>query len=185
MKSYKVLNKQVYSFGVYSIVPIRMEDRYEIMNWRNEQLYHLRQQQKLTIKDQDKYFSNVVQKLFNENRPDQILFSFLKKGVCVGYGGLVHINWADKNAEISFVIKTDLEEKYFETFWKLYLNLIEQVSIEELNLHKLYVYAFDVRPNLYLILEKVNYFLDAKLDEHCFIDGQFIDVIIYSKLLKN
>lgn len=185
MKSYKVLNKQIYSLDIYSIVPIRMEDRFDIMKWRNEQLYHLRQNKKLTIRDQENYFSKVIQKQFNQKRPDQILFSFLEKGTCVGYGGLVHINWIDMNAEVSFVIKTDLEEKCFEKYWRLYLNLIEQVSTKELNLHKLYVYAFDLRPNLYLTLERSNYFLDGKLNEHCFFNGNFIDVIIYSKLIKN
>lgn len=185
MNSYKALNKQIFTSGIFSLVPIRFEDKFEIMKWRNEQLYHLRQEKPLTLENQEKYFNDVISKLFEQEQPNQILFSFLEKGICVGYGGLVHINWIDKNAEVSFVIKTDLEEKYFETFWKLYLNLIEQVSIEELNLHKLYVYAFDLRPNLYLTLENSNYFLDAKLNEHCFFNEKFIDVIIYSKLLKN
>jgi hypothetical protein len=43
MSSYKVLNKQVFSSGNFSIVPIRIEDRFEIMKWRNEQIYYLRQ----------------------------------------------------------------------------------------------------------------------------------------------
>ena len=32
---------------MFSIVPIRMEDRYDIMKWRNEQIYHLRQNKPL------------------------------------------------------------------------------------------------------------------------------------------
>jgi hypothetical protein len=35
---------------------------------------------------------------------ESLLFSFLKNGECIGYGGLVHINWIDQNAEISFMI---------------------------------------------------------------------------------
>jgi hypothetical protein len=182
---YSCLNKNEFSLDQFKIIPLRYEDRLEIMKWRNEQIYHLRQNKPLTLEDQENYFNVVISKLFEQEQPNQILFSFLEKGICVGYGGLVHINWIDKNAEVSFVIKTDVEEKYFETFWELYLNLIEQVSIEELNLHKLYVYAFDLRPNLYLTLENSNYFLDAKLNEHCFFNEKFIDVIIYSKLLKN
>ena len=48
MQSYKVLNKQVFKSGVFSIVPIRFEDRIDIMKWRNEQMYHLRQDKPLT-----------------------------------------------------------------------------------------------------------------------------------------
>ena len=40
MNSYKVLNKQIFISDKYSLVPIRFEDRYNIMKWRNEQIYH-------------------------------------------------------------------------------------------------------------------------------------------------
>ena len=102
MSSYKVLNSQEYRNEIYSIVPIRYEDRTVIMKWRNEQMYHLRQNKILTRETQNKYFNNVVEKLFNEKEPNQIIFSFLENDICIGYGGLVHINWIDKNAEISF-----------------------------------------------------------------------------------
>ena len=47
MKSYKALNNQIYSTGIFSLVPIRFEDKLDIMKWRNEQLYHLRQEKPL------------------------------------------------------------------------------------------------------------------------------------------
>ena len=128
MSSYKVLNKQVFSSGNYSIVPIRMEDRFDIMKWRNEQIYHLRQDKLLTPENQDYYFQNVVDKLFNEDQPNQILFSFLENGECIGYGGLVHINWIDKNAEISFIMDTRLENERFVEIWNESLSLIEKVN---------------------------------------------------------
>ena len=110
MANYKCLKQQEYTLGDYSIVPLRYEDRFSIMKWRNEQIYHLRQARPLTEEDQQRYFDNVVAKLFDQSKPDQILFSYLEKGVCVGYGGLVHINWIDNNAEISFIMDTRLEK---------------------------------------------------------------------------
>ena len=62
------------------------------MKWRNEQIYHLRQAKPLTAEDQKNYFSNVVSKLYDQEKPAQILFSFLKDGKCIGYGGLVGYN---------------------------------------------------------------------------------------------
>ena len=42
--SYKVLkNNFFFHFNDFSLVPIRLEDRFEIMKWRNEQIFHLRQ----------------------------------------------------------------------------------------------------------------------------------------------
>ena len=182
MDIYKSLNKQVVTDGEYSIVPIRYHDRLEIMKWRNEQLFHLRQNKPLTEKQQNNYFDTVVAKLFNQEQPDQILFSYLEGDNCIGYGGLVHMNWTDKNAEISFIMDTKLEENYFEFHWKSFLALIEKVAFNDLNFHKIYVFAFDLRPYLYEVLVKCNYYREAVLKEHCYIDGCFKDVVIYSKL---
>ena len=180
--SYQCLNQNEFSKDNYKIVPLRYEDRIEIMKWRNEQLYHLRQAEPLTEESQDNYFRTTVVSLFEQENPNQILFSYLKDGVCIGYGGLVHINWIDKNAEISFIMKTELELIEFDSHWSNYLELIENVGFEQFELHKLFVYAFDLRPHLYDTLLKSNYFRDATLKEHRYFNGKFSDVIIHSKL---
>tara|TARA_R110000868_G_scaffold118059_2_gene313287 strand:- start:17839 stop:18402 length:564 start_codon:yes stop_codon:yes gene_type:complete len=182
MEFYKVLKNQNFVNGNYSIVPIRYEDRFDIMKWRNEQIYHLRQNKPLTVEDQDLYFQTVVSKLFNDDKPSQILFSFLKNNICIGYGGLVHINWIDRNAEISFVMNTNLEKEYFQFYWESYLALIEKVAFVELNFHKIFTYAFDLRSKLYVALENSNYLKEAVLKEHCLFEGVFIDVVIHSKI---
>jgi RimJ/RimL family protein N-acetyltransferase len=182
MNSYKVLNNQFFYSGEFSLVPIRYEDRLDIMQWRNEQIYHLRQHKPLTVEDQENYFNTVVSNLFTQAAPTQILFSFLENSICIGYGGLVHINWIDKNAEISFIMNTILEETRFHEIWTAYLNLIEKVAFKELKLHKVFVYAFDLRPHLYDVIVDSNYFKDAILREHCFFNDTFIDVVIHSKL---
>ena len=43
MRFYKCLKKQIFSFNEYQLIPIRDQDKYAIMKWRNEQIYHLRQ----------------------------------------------------------------------------------------------------------------------------------------------
>src|SRR6187200_3011356 len=136
------------------------------MKWRNEQLYHLRQQKPLTIKDQEEYFSTTVSSLFEMEQPGQVLFSYLEGKKCIGYGGLVHINWKDKNAEISFIINPVLEAEHFEFHWSRYLSLIEQVAFKELGLHKIFTYAFDLRPRLYKVVESSGYLLEATLKDH-------------------
>ncbi len=182
MSSYKILNKQVYTSGEYSIVPIRIKDRYDIMEWRNEQMYHLRQNKPLTKNDQDYYFDTVISKLFEKEEPGQILFSYLENKKCIGYGGLVHINWNDKNAEISFIMNTKLEDENFVFHWSTFLKLLEELAFKDLHFHKIFVYAFDLRPHLYEALELNQYFQDAVLTEHCLFNDQFIDVVIHSKL---
>ncbi|QXP73887.1 GNAT family N-acetyltransferase [Tenacibaculum sp. HL-MS23] len=180
--NYIILENNSFIKDDFSIVPIRFEDKNKIMEWRNEQMYHLRQAKKLTEEDQDYYFKNIVSKLFEEVKPNQILFSYLKGNQCIGYGGLVHINWIDKNAEISFIMDTSLEKESFNFHWKTYLELIEKVAFDELNFHKVFTYAFDLRPNLYNALQESNYRKEAVLKDHCFYDNEFKDVIIHSKI---
>ena len=75
MREYKCLSKQSYSLNEYQIFPIRDEDKYDIMQWRNDQIYHLRQSQPLTKESQDNYFNNVIQKLFEK----ELILTYDKK----------------------------------------------------------------------------------------------------------
>ena len=182
MKNYKVLNNQIYKNEDYTLVPIRYEDRFEIMRWRNEQIYHLRQTKMLSDIDQEEYFRETVIKLFDMNFPTQILFSFLKNKKLIGYGGLVHINWESKNSELSFLMNTKLEKNYFNDIWNNFLILIEDVAFNDIMLHKIYTYAFDLRPQLYSILENYGYVKEATLKEHHFHRGNYINIVIHSKI---
>lgn len=180
--NYNCLVQQEFTNNNFSIVPIRYQDRIDIMNWRNEQIYHLRQLQPLTQEIQDNYFNTVIANLFEEEKPKQILFSYLENDVCIGYGGLVHIDWNNKNAEISFVMNTSLEKDFFVFHWSNYLQLIEQVAFKELQLHKIFIYAYNLRPKLYEAAESQQFYKEAILKEHILFDDKFIDVVIHSKI---
>lgn len=182
MRKYKCLINNTFEANGFHIEPLRDEDKYAILEIRNQQIYHLRQAEPLTKEKQENYFSTVVASLFEQEKPNQLLFSFFENNEFIGYGGLVHINWIDKNAEISFVMKTEFEKDYFSKFWSNYLNLLEQLAFNELNFHKIYTYAFDLRPNLYSVLENNGFIKEACLKEHCFFNDKFIDVVIHKKI---
>lgn len=182
---YLNLSKQIFSINEFKIIPIRDQDKYLIMKWRNEQIYHLRQTEELTKERQKFYFNKVISNLFQIKYPNQLLFSFLKNDKCIGYGGLVHISWENKNAEISFIMKTSLEKKYFGEYWSIFLSLIEELSFKELSFNKIFTYAFDLRPNLYKTLEQSGYKLEGKLKNHIFFNNKFVDVVIHAKYNKN
>lgn len=184
MRNYKCLSVSKFESNGFHIEALRNEDMYEIMDIRNQQIYHLRQNEPLTKQQQENYFATIVAGLFGQEKPTQLLFSFFEKGIFIGYGGLVHINWIDKNAEISFVMKTELEKDNFAKYWSNYLKLIEKLAFEELNFHKIFTYAFDVRPHLYTVLESCGFIEEARLKEHCLFDGKFLDVIYHAKMNK-
>ena len=179
--TYKCLTQNVFEEGEYKIVPIRYEDRLVIMKWRNEQMYHLRQAGPLTIENQENYFINTLAALFDQEQPGQILFSYLEDGICIGYGGLVHINWIDKNAEISFIMDTVLEKENFSKHWGVFLGLIEQVAFKELKLYKIFTFAFDLRPHLYEPIENAGFVKEATLKKHYLFNEEFKDIIIHAK----
>jgi len=180
-RTYKPLKKQVFTIGKYKILPIRNRDKYDIMKWRNEQMYHLRQNERLTPEKQDKYFEKVLDKLFEENQPKQILFSYLKNDKCIGYGGLVHIDWTKKTAELSFIMDTLLEKKEFEKHWLNFIHLIDTVAFSELQFKNIFTYAYDLRPHLYPVLEKAGFEQEKILRDTIRINDQPVNVIIHKK----
>ena len=180
-RRYKCLKTNSYTKDNFELIPIRNEDKFDIMNWRNQQIDILRQSKLLTKETQTIYFEKVVAAIFQEENPEQLLFSFLENGVLIGYGGLVHINWIDRNAEISFLINTELEKSAFDLYWGTYLSLLFKVAFDELKLHKIYTYAFDLRPQLYKVLLQKGFKEEARLKEHCFYKEKYIDVLIHSK----
>jgi RimJ/RimL family protein N-acetyltransferase len=185
MRVYRALKTQEFKKDEYCLTPIRHEDRFRIMKWRNEQIYHLRQNEALTVEKQDNYFNTTVASLFNEESPNQILFSLLEGNKCIGYGGLVHINWIDKNAELSFIMETQLEKDAFNFYWSKFLAIIEKVAFEDLSFHKIYTYAFDLRPYLYTVLEGNGLKREAVLKDQFLIEGEYRDVVIHSLINKH
>ena len=59
--------------------------------------------------------------------------------------------------------------------------MIENVAFDDLRFNKLYVYAYNLRPNLFDALNDNNYFKEATLKSHVYYNKTFIDVLIYSK----
>ena len=183
-REYKILSKNSFSYKEYRLIPIREEDKYVIMKWRNEQIFHLRQKTPLQIEEQDEYFKSTITSLFDQLKPNQILFSFLKSDKIIGYGGLVHIKWNKKEAEISFLIDTELQDENFEKLWSIYLNLIEEVSFSCLELNKIYTYSFDVRPKLYELLEKQSYIFECQIKKAIKKEGKWLNALMHSKYRK-
>ena len=179
---YTFLSKEIYLYGNYKLIPIRQEDRHAIMLWRNEQLDILRQKEPLTPQQQDKYFETVVKGTFAEENPKQILFSVLWNELLIGYGGLVHINWVEKTSEISFLTETTraLDIILFDNDWTNYLKLLKQIAFGELSFKEIFTYAYDVRPYLYPILERLGFTETQRISKHISIADELRDVVIHT-----
>lgn len=182
MRAYKCLRNNSFTLGEYTLVPLRDEDKYRIMQWRNEQIEILRQKEPLTKSEQEHYFATVVDNLFEVDKPNQLLFSYLKKGELIGYGGLVHIDWDNRNAEISFLLETERSngKEEFVFHWSNYLQILKKVAFEDVFLKRIYTYAYDMRPLLYKALESEGFIEEQRLKNEIEVNGHKYDVVIHS-----
>ena len=99
----------------------------------------LRQTITLTTKDQLNYYNKIIKKSFYVDKPNMILFSFLLDKNCIGYGGLVHIDWDLKRAEISFINNTNRSKTkiIYQKDLSIFLKLISNVAFSDLKLNDL------------------------------------------------
>ena len=184
---YKCLSQTSFSQENYTLVAIRKKDIFLIKNWRNEQLDLLRQKKKLSDLDQIAYYNGIIVPSFEELFPKQILFSILSDGQCIGYGGLVHIDWESKNAELSYLAATSRSNQLhtLETDMKNFLSLIEIVAFNYLKFRKIYTTAYEIRSTLIRVIEAKGYQKEGLLKEHVLINGTLKDVFIHSLFHSN
>jgi RimJ/RimL family protein N-acetyltransferase len=155
-----------------------------IKNWRNQQIDFLRQTTLLTNKDQKEYYNNFILPSFSTNKPKIILFSFMKLKKCIGYGGLINIDWNSKRAELSFLLDTNRSKnlKIYRKEFKIFLNLITRLSFVELKLNRLFTETFDIRPVHIDVLQKFGFKFEGRLKKHTFVQGRFVDSLIHGYL---
>lgn len=185
MNHYKALSQQSFELGSLRLVPIQDEDKYLIMEWRNEQMFHLRQNKELSRADQQHYFQTIVRPLFSQEKPDQILFSLLEEDTCIGYGGLVHLDWYKLEAEVSFLMNTSLESKRFEELWSKFLKILKVVAFDQLALVRIFTYAYDLRENLYPPILENHFKLTRRIPNVLRESNRSYDVLIHTKLNTN
>lgn len=182
MNYYKALNKQKFSNENFSIVPIRQDDLLDIMIWRNEQIDVLRQKKIITISEQNIYYNTVLLPTLSEQFPNQIIFSYLKDNVLIGYGGLVHISWEDKRSEMSFLLNSEYvkNDAIYEQYFLKFISLLKEVNFCQLNFHKLFTETYSHRSFHISILEKAGFELEGVLKDHVLIENIYFNSLIHS-----
>ena len=179
---YSFLQNNRYCLNEYCLVPLREQDVELIRKWRNDQIHVLRQKKPLTEKEQHNYFSQVILKSFNEDKPKCILFSFLFKNNCIGYGGFVNINWNIKSAELSFLLDTKHAQKakIYQKEFSVFLELILGLNTEEIKFEVIATETYDIRPLHIKILEDSGFkYIKRTRSLKKNIDGKIVDSIFH------
>lgn len=167
--------------GDRRLVPVRHQDLASIMHWRNAQLNVLRQKGPLTPEQQERYYQGVIVPSHAEKQPRQILLSYLQGQEVIGYGGLVHIAWGDRRAEVSFLLDPDRakDPNVYAQDFTLYLFLIKEIAFQHLGLTRLFTETYDIRPHHISILEANGFQFEGRLNAHVWIDGQPVDSLMH------
>jgi len=100
----------------------------------------------------------------------------------IGIGGLNHINWYSRTANI-FMQIGELD------YWSQGIGteaakLIVDYGFMELNLHKIYAGVLSKNVGSWTCAEKVGFIQEATLKEEAYVDGEYLDVKKFY-LLKN
>jgi len=154
--------------------------------WRNMQMNVLRQAEILTQKQQHAYFSRHVWPLLECSQPRNILLSCTVSGELVGYAALVHMNWRDQRAELSFLLDPGLsgDESVYARFFAAYLSLVSELAFEDLGLNRLFTETYAFRSAHIAVLEASGFLHEGLMREHCSIEGRMVDSVLHGRLAK-
>ena len=174
---YKFLKNRKYSLGDYSIVPLRNDDILKIKTWRNEQINILRQKDLLSNSQQKEYYHSLIENSFYIIKPSEILFSFLLNDECIGYGGLVHIDWVKKIGEISFINDTTRasNDEMYRSDFKNFISLLFGIAFSELKFSKVTTETYGIRTNTLRLLHKLGFKLNHVNENNIQINNKKYD----------
>lgn len=182
MLKYNCLKFSLFSENTFEIRPISIADIEQIRIWRNMQMDVLRQKKIISTSEQISYYNNVLLLLLNQEFPNQIIFSYFKDNVLIGYGGLVHISWEDKRSELSFLLNPELvkSDKLYEEYFSQFINFMKEVNFNQLNFHKIFTETYSHRIFHISVLVKSGFVLEGVLRDHIIINESYKNSLIHS-----
>lgn len=184
---YRCLNANFFENEAgYVLIPLRAQDIELIRAWRNSQLDILRQKTPISPAQQLLYFEEVIRPTFTQEYPPQVLFSLLLSDTCIGYGGLTHLDWEARHAEVSFLLDPFYVSDaalYRRTFGH-YLSLLFQAAFSDLHLHRLYTDTYAFREDHIATLEAAGFQREGRMRDHIFKREKWEDSLIHGLLFN-
>lgn len=186
-RRYQCLPKPVIREGRYALTTVQDEHIQSIRRWRNAQIDVLRQRAPISPDDQHRYFENYIWPTLNQIEPKNILLSFLEDEKLIGYGGLVHIAWGDRRAEVSFLLPPQISENLAEhqRYFSYYLILIKRLAFDHLGLRRLTMETFAFRTNHIKLIEANGFQFEGCLRQHVCLKGAYCDSMIHGLLIDD
>lgn len=181
---YRVMPTPVLSRGSIRARAVEPSDIEPIRCWRNAQMDVLRQSAPISEAAQAAYFRDHVWPDKPRARPANILLAFERNGRLSGYGGLVHIAWDYRRAEVSFLLETALAHDpavLSETF-STWLRLMQRLAFTDLGLHRLTTETYAMRTTHIALLEAAGFRREGRLRDHVRVNGHPMDALLHGRL---
>jgi RimJ/RimL family protein N-acetyltransferase len=173
MRRYACLPEEPVGEGNFSLIPVQDAHIESIRGWRNEQIDVLRQTAPIEKDQQIAYFQKHIWPSMTVGEPKSVLFGYLENDQLIGYGGLVHIAWEHRRAEVSFLVNTPLARDVpaYDMRFAMFLKLLKQVAFFQIGLRKLCTETYEFRHNTIRVLEECDFMLEGRLRAHVLING--------------
>ena len=183
---YACLVRKQISYQYYSIRAVEVSDIELIRQWRNAQMDVLRQQREIIPAEQLAYYEQHIWPTLGDVRPENILLAYSLGDRLIGYGGLVHIAWEHRRAELSFLLDParGINEHSYRCDFSAFLQLIKSLAFEDLNLQRIYTETYAHRTHHISVIEATGFSHEGTLRENILLNGQPVDSLIHSCLKK-
>lgn len=181
---YIVLPQPQLSEGEITVRAVCPRDIEPIRVWRNAQMDVLRQNAPISEAAQSRYYATQIWPQKLSSMPDNILLAIEKRSELIGYGGLVHIDWADRRAEISLLLDPEIEArpKARAEIFRQFLMIVKRIAFEHLDLAKLTVETFETRSDYIRLFDEIGFAREGRLRGHVLIDGVRVNSILHGLL---
>jgi RimJ/RimL family protein N-acetyltransferase len=169
--------------AVSAVCEAHIED---IRRWRNAQLDVLRQATRIEPDQQRTYYAQQIWPEKASACPRNILLIIREHGRAIGYGGLVHIDWAYQRAEVSFLLDPAVgsdAERHAALFVR-FMRLMQTLAFGDLGLHRLTSETYAFRIAHIAILERCGFVREGVLRDHVLVDGARCDAVLHGCLAR-
>ena len=163
---------------IINLRALEVEDLKQLRDWRNAEFVRrtCREYRLLSMEHQKKWFNSLF-----KMPPDNIMFGIEdKEGKLVGVCGLTHINWKNRNAEVSIYIgEKEWQGKGAATDT---LKALIKYGFETLNLHRIYAIIFEFNKDSIKLFEKCGFKFEGRPRGVHYVLGKYWDELIYGML---
>ena len=181
---YTVMARSTLRHGELLVRAVDPQDIESIRQWRNAQMEVLRQTAVISPEAQEVYFAEQVWPDKSSTQPEQILLAIERDGSLIGYGGLVHIAWQDRRAEVSFLLAPPIEHAPEDRriVFSNFLRLVQELAFKDLGLSRLWTETYAHRSSHLDTLEAAGFRREGCLRSHVIINNEYVDSLIHGLL---